>query len=541
MASRGVTGNALLLLPGGFRCLALGGGLSPPRCGLCTCGCWCTLRRSCRKGSPLVSCLLVWGVWWCRSPTLLAWKLMGLVAVLGAFSAIPAGAFWYCCLFFPSRVWHRFCWMGVLVVGVGCVLALWPAGLRWFAGLAVGCGGAWPAGGGGPLRGGVLLGGVRWLCPLWGCVAGCCVFGVWCSWIAVSGWRGGLGFWGLAPCGLCAYVGGFAVGSARLRVVRVGVPRLFGVSVLVCPVRCGVACLFVLGPALSVVGLVSGGPVAFLTRGPSGMLVGVLVGVVTLLPLVGVCAGVGGVSAPGRGPVSVRPGGVFSCRPWWGSSSRSARAWPVAGRRFSSVFRDVGAGCFDVLVWRLWWQLWVSLVRCRAPFRIFLLGRVAVCGCGSVGSGGHWCVSSRFRLGAGTCGFLLPLVVPWGQLAVPVWAASLGVGFCFSWCPGGRWSWSTSYLAEGFVGWLGVLDGVPPVLAGCLGAVPCFPWSGCGFGGVWSVFRCPGPWGCGGMLVAALGSSGWSVWPAVGVTVFCGAWWVACVWCVDLAWVWDVL
>ena len=65
------------------------------------------------------------------------------------------------------------------------------------------------------------------------------------------------------------------------------------------------------------------------------------------------------------------------------------------------------------------------------------------------------------------------------------------------------------------------LGGVLPVLAGCLGASSCFLWLGFAVGGLWNVAGCLGRWGCGGVLVWALGSAGWLVWPVNGVAV-CG-------------------
>ena len=138
----------------------------------------------------------------------------------------------------------------------------------------------------------------------------------------------------------------------------------------------------------------------------------------------------------------------------------------------------------DVLVGGLCWRRWVLLLHCGVWFKVFLPSSMAVCGCGSVESGGCGCGSSRSRLEAGICGFLLPVVVPWRRLAVPVWAASRGVASPLSWCGGGWWCWSLPFLAEGFVGWVAVFGGVSPVLAGCVGAGSCFPWPQFGVIGV---------------------------------------------------------
>ena len=106
----------------------------------------------------------------------------------------------------------------------------------------------------------------------------------------------------------------------------------------------------------------------------------------------------------------------------------------------------------------------------------------------------------------------------------PRWLAVCGGGGGLGW---GQLQWSLvptllRFLAEGFIGWVEMLAGVPSVLTGCLGAYPCFPRLGCDVSGVWDVPRCPGWWGCGGVLVWDFGSAGWSVWPVVGVAVWGG-------------------
>ena len=137
----------------------------------------------------------------------------------------------------------------------------------------------------------VVFGVVQWMCPPWGCVAGCLVFVGW-WWYAVYSLRGGRGWGGPASCCFCACVEGLpvAVGLVRLGAVWAGVSRLFGVLVLLCVVWCGVACISALGPAGGVAGLVMGSPSSFWAGGPVAVPVAVaLSGTVVVLVAVVFC------------------------------------------------------------------------------------------------------------------------------------------------------------------------------------------------------------------------------------------------------------
>ena len=103
--------------------------------------------------------------------------------------------------------------------------------------------------------------------------------------------------------------------------------------------------------------------------------------------------------------------------------------------------------------------LWCVMC-CGVWFRVFLSGLLAVCSCGSAGSGGCLCGSSRSRLGAGICGFLLAVVVVLG-LRLWVWVSPF---------PGGRVVVGVGpyvFWLRGFVARV-ALGGVLPVLCSSL-------------------------------------------------------------------------
>ena len=265
---------------------------------------------------------MVWGCLLVLVPPFLAERLEGLVSVLGGFPPILAG----CLRVVPCFPWLR---CGVNYVGWIC---WWLVSVGWWWRLGfvllslsvLGSGGwsalrglllAWRclmARGGESLCGAGLPGGVQWVFPPLGSVAGCCV---WC--VAMVLRRLSLAWWaGFVGPGLSLFVcllAEVAVGSVRFGVVWGGVPRVVRGACLVVPrvVGCGLsfwsgACrwCYEAGSCWSLLFLRcrSGGSACGCGAERSR---GCACGCRILLPLARVGVGAGCVVAPGWGHVPV--------------------------------------------------------------------------------------------------------------------------------------------------------------------------------------------------------------------------------------------
>ena len=213
---------------------------------------------------------------------------------------------------------------------------------------------------------------------------------------------------------------------------------------------------------------------------------------------------------------------------------------------------------FTVGYW-WWWWLWPGLYWCVVasgvglPFRarqpcvgvvlwgavvdvslvppVLSFGLVPVASCLLRWCHGGGCVSG--------CGFplLFALWLPAIRVEPP------GMGSAFSWYGDGQWWWSPPFLAGGLLGWVGVLGGFLPILAGCWVFEGFVTRVWCRFCWLGELLVCANGLGvtC-GMFSGVLVGGAWPgrravrSWRWVPVADLC---WVACWWRQAAAWWWS--